>query len=156
MPEHAYNISMTWTGNQGTGTSDYDAYERSHEFRAEGKPAILGSSAPEYRGDSSKYNPEELLLASVSSCHMLWYLHLCAQAGVIVKSYSDAASCELKLYPNGSGEISRIELKPEVTIDERSDKRLARSLHHDAGRMCFIARSLKCNVEHLPEIRTEG
>ena len=156
MPKHAFHISMTWTGNLGSGTSAYDTYERSHEYHAEGKPVIQGSSAPEYRGDASRYNPEELLLASVSSCHMLWYLHLCTEAGVIVKSYTDTASGELKLYPNGSGEFSGIELNPVVTIDAGSDERLARSLHHDANRMCFIARSLRCDVEHRPEIRTEG
>lgn len=156
MPKHAFHISMTWTGNLGSGTAAYDAYERSHELRADGKPAIQGSSAPEYRGDASRYNPEELLLASVSACHMLWYLHLCAEAGVIVASYTDTASGELKLNTDGSGQFSSIEIRPVVTIDERSDEGLARSLHSEANRMCFIARSLKCDVEHLPEIRTEG
>lgn len=156
MPAHAFTITTNWTGNLGAGTTTYDAYERSHEFHAEGKPVIQGSSAPAYRGDASRYNPEELLLASVSACHMLWYLHLCTEAGVVVRSYSDAVTGELKLNPNGSGEFKRIELRPRVTIARDSDERLAHALHVDANRMCFIARSLKCEVDHVPHITTES
>lgn len=150
---HESSINLTWTGNLGPGTTTYDAYERSHEFHAPGKPILKGSSAPEFRGDESRYSPEDLLLAAVSSCHMLWYLHLCAQARVVVTAYRDQAMGRLTIHPNGSGEFKRIELRPVVTITPSSDEQRARSLHLDASNMCFIARSLKCAVEYTPEIR---
>ena len=88
---HLYPIRMAWTGNTGTGTADYRGYERTHEYSVPGKPVIPGSSDPAFRGDGTRYNPEELLVMSLSSCHMLWYLHLCAEAGVIVTAYVDDA-----------------------------------------------------------------
>ena len=89
--QHDYAVTVTWTGNRGRGTADYRAYERAHEISAPGKPAIPGSSDPSFRGDARRYNPEELPVAAVSSCHMLWYLHLCADAGVRVLAYTDKA-----------------------------------------------------------------
>jgi organic hydroperoxide reductase OsmC/OhrA len=86
---HRYQVQVLWTGNTGQGTDNYKSYERSHKITVEGKPAILGSSDPAFRGDKSKHNPEELLLASLSSCHMLWYLHLCAEASIVVTDYFD-------------------------------------------------------------------
>jgi organic hydroperoxide reductase OsmC/OhrA len=88
---HAFAVSVEWTGNTGEGTSEYTSYQRSHEISAEGKPVIPGSSDPAFRGDRSRYNPEELLVASLSACHMLWYLHLCADANLVVTSYVDHA-----------------------------------------------------------------
>ncbi len=88
---HAYQIRTTWTGNRGAGTSDYRGYERAHEFSAPGKPVIAGSSDPAFRGDATRYNPEELLVAALSACHMLWYLHLCAESGIVVTEYVDEA-----------------------------------------------------------------
>jgi len=76
-----YEISLTWTGNKGQGTSDYTIYERSYSLGGKGKPLIAGSSDPKFRGDETKWNPEEMLLASIASCHMLWYLHFCADNG---------------------------------------------------------------------------
>jgi len=88
---HLYPVRMTWTGNTGSGTAHYKGYERTHEYSVSGKPVIPGSSDPAFRGDATRYNPEELLVMSLSSCHMLWYLHLCAEAGVIVTDYVDDA-----------------------------------------------------------------
>ena len=152
MGDARFEITTVWTGNTGTGTSSYTGYERSHEFRAEGRPALPGSSAPVYQGDGSRYNPEELLIASASACHMLWYLHLCAQSGVVVESYEDSASGELTIYPAGSGEFAGITLRPRVTIRAGSDQEIAMRLHAEAGGMCFIARSLRCEVSHEPTV----
>ncbi len=156
MPTERFEITTHWTGNAGTGTSSYSAFERSHEFSAEGKPTLPGSSAAAYRGDASRYNPEELLIASASACHMLWYLHLCAEAGVIVESYTDQASGELKTYPKGSGEFASITLRPRITIRKGSNPDIARRLHAEANAMCFIARSLKCDVLHEPVVSVAG
>ena len=152
MGGHAFEVTTLWTGNTGTGTSSYRDYERSHEFRAPGKPPVVGSSAPAYRGDAERYNPEELLLASASACHMLWYLHLCAEAGVVVESYTDTVTAELTLHPDGSGEFASITLRPRITLRAGSNAELAHALHTRANAMCFIARSLRCEVLHEPII----
>ena len=114
--KHLYQISLQWTGNIGQGTSNYKAYDRAYEIIVPGKPTIFGSSDPAFRGDSTKYNPEELLIASLSSCHMLWYLHLCADARIIVIDYCDRAigkMCETK---DGGGKFTEVILKPELEI----------------------------------------
>lgn len=90
--QHDYSLKIKWTGNTGKGTSNYTAFERSHSIFVENKKEILGSSDPAFRGDKTKHNPEDLLLASISACHMLWYLHLCAVAGIIVTDYIDNAT----------------------------------------------------------------
>src|SRR5436190_13414440 len=87
--EHHFSVTVTWTGNKGPGTSSYNAYDRSNSVTVAGKPELLCSSDAAFNGDRSKYSPEDLLIASISECHMLWYLHLCAEAGVIVTAYSD-------------------------------------------------------------------
>lgn len=152
MADEHFEITTVWTGNTGSGTASYSAYERSHEFRSPGKPTVPGSSAPAFRGDAARYNPEELLLAAASACHMLWYLHLCAKAGVVVESYADNATGELTLHPAGSGEFARITLRPTITLAPGSDAQVAHSLHAEANAMCFIARSLRCDVLHEPSI----
>ncbi len=85
--QHVYAVKVSWPGNEGDGTASYQAYSRAHRVSATGKPDIEGSSDPSFRGDPAKWNPEELLLASLSACHKLWYLGLCAQAGIIVTAY---------------------------------------------------------------------
>ncbi|HLW19506.1 MAG TPA: OsmC family protein [Cyclobacteriaceae bacterium] len=145
-----YRVEVKWTGNQGLGTSDYKSYERSHSIMAEQKPMIYGSSDPSYRGDSFKYNPEELLVASLSSCHMLWYLHLCAEAGVVVVDYVDHAVGILAETPEGSGYFKQVFLNPEVTVSEARMARQAMDLHKTANKFCFIANSVNFEVLHLP------
>ena len=152
MSDERFEIKTVWTGNTGSETSAYTSYERSHEIRAIGKPTLPGSAAPAYQGDATRYNPEELLIASASACHMLWYLHLCAKAGIVVESYEDAASGELALDASGSGAMAGITLRPLVTIRAGSDPEQATRLHAKAGQMCFIARSLRCDVSHEPTI----
>src|SRR3954468_17169454 len=90
--QHKYSLLVQWKGNIGHGTSSYHSYERNHTVTIAGKPDLDCSSDAAFMGDKSKYNPEELLVASLSSCHMLWYLHLCAEGGVVVLDYADNAT----------------------------------------------------------------
>ncbi|MBE9046614.1 OsmC family protein [Pleurocapsales cyanobacterium LEGE 10410] len=145
MKEHSYQTSLHWTGNKGQGTKNYRAYDRAYEIKVRGKPIILGSSDPAFRGDSNKYNPEELLVASLSSCHMLWYLHLCADAEVMVINYQDRARGKMS-DRDGSGKFIEVVLQPEVTITAESDLEQAKQLHHQAHKFCFIANSVNFPV----------
>ncbi|MEP2024883.1 MAG: OsmC family protein [Reichenbachiella sp.] len=145
---HSYQSSLIWTGNRGEGTKNYKSYDRSYNIRVEGKPVIAGSSDPAFMGNPSRYNPEELFLFSLSSCHMLWYLHLCSEEGIIVIDYRDEAIGEMEEYKDGSGAFIEVILKPEVTISDPQKKELALQLHHKANQMCFIANSCKCAVKH--------
>ncbi len=149
MSDERFEIKTVWTGNTGSGTSSYTSHERSHEIRAIGKPTLPGSAAPAYQGDATRYNPEELLIAS-AACHMLWYLHLCAKAGIVVESYEDTASGR-RPDASGSGVLAGITLRPLVTIRSGSDPEQATPARRN-GQMCFIARSLRCDVSHEPTI----
>jgi organic hydroperoxide reductase OsmC/OhrA len=150
--KHRYGVQLEWTGNTGTGTASYDGYERAYVLRSGGKPAIIGSSDAAFRGDAARWNPEDLLVASLSSCHHLWYLHLCADAGVDVIAYRDDASGVMNENSDGSGEFTAVVLRPTVTISRSSDREKALSLHHDAARVCFVARSVNFPVGHEPTI----
>jgi organic hydroperoxide reductase OsmC/OhrA len=147
---HNYQLTINWTGNTGTGTSAYTAYQRDHEISIKGKPVIAASSDPAFRGDDARYNPEELLLASISSCHMLWYLHLCATAGVIVTGYIDHASGIMEETADGGGKFTSITLHPVVTVTEGSMIEKANVLHAKANELCFIANSVNFPVRHEP------
>ncbi|MBL0743204.1 OsmC family protein [Chryseolinea lacunae] len=147
---HHYTTTLAWTGNKGNGTADYKGYERSHLLSAEGKPEIPGSSDPKFRGDKTRYNPEELLVASLSSCHMLWYLHVCAVNGVIVTDYVDNAAGTMRENADGSGEFLEVTLHPVVTVKDKSMTDKANALHDEAHAMCFIARSVSFPVHHMP------
>jgi organic hydroperoxide reductase OsmC/OhrA len=150
MKQHHYKAFTTWIGNQGSGTSDYKAYDRNHTIAIEGKPLLTCSSDPSFRGDKSRHNPEELLVCSLSSCHMLWYLHLCAVNGIIVIEYSDDASGVMEENKDGSGQFVEVVLKPKVTVQNKTMIEKAETLHHEANRMCFIARSVNFPVHHKP------
>jgi organic hydroperoxide reductase OsmC/OhrA len=152
--QHKYTINMKWTGNNGTGTSHYRAYERSHLIIAENKSEIQGSSDPAFRGDDTKYNPEELLVAALSSCHMLSYLHLCAVNGVVVTDYVDNATGIMEETNDGGGHFTAVTLHPEVTVADASTIAKAKELHHKAGELCFIAASVNFPVHHNPVITT--
>jgi organic hydroperoxide reductase OsmC/OhrA len=155
--EHRYDVVVEWTGNTGTGTAGYRTYDRRHEIDApdSSKPAIPGSSDPAFRGDRTRWNPEELLVASLAACHQLWYLHLCAEAGVVVIAYVDRAEGTMIEEATGAGQFSRVVLRPLVTVAEGTDLARARALHADAHAKCFIARSVRFPVEHEPEFREE-
>lgn len=148
--EHHYKSTVKWTGNQGSGTSGYQNYDRSHTISVHQKPDILGSSDPEFRGDQTKHNPEELFLAAISSCHMLWYLHFCAEAGIVVVDYEDKATGTIMEAAAGGGKFTEVVLNPLVTITEKSSVKEALSLHQKANQFCFIANSLNFPVLHRP------
>ena len=156
--EHQYRVTINWTGNLGTGTSNYRSYSRTHEIAIPGKRAPLpGSSDPAFRGDPARYTPEELLVASLSACHMLWFLHLCADAGIVVTGYEDAATGTLVENAGtdsdaGSGEFTRVFLRPRVVIADPARIADATALHQRAHHLCFIARSVNFPVEYEPEI----
>jgi organic hydroperoxide reductase OsmC/OhrA len=153
---HHYEVQLAWTGDRGSGTSGYAAYDRAHVLSAPGKPDIPGSSDPHFRGDPARWNPEELLLASLSACHQLWYLHLCAVNKVTVVGYRDRAAGEMAEHADGSGEFTRVVLRPEVTVTSGSHAAKALELHHQAARLCFVARSMNFPVEHEPSVTVAG
>lgn len=149
---HHYAVQIAWTGNTGSGTSSYSTYKRDHDISVPGKSTISGSSDPAFRGDKSRYNPEEFLVASASACHMLSYLHLCAVNGVVVLSYQDQPTGDMEEVVGGPGAFSRVDLHPTVTISAASDALRAEALHHEAHKNCFIANSLKVPVVAHPTI----
>ena len=147
---HFYKVGVRWTGNTGQGTATYRTYERSHEITVEGKPPILGSSDPNFRGDKTKYNPEELLVASLSACHLLWYLHLCASAELVVTDYIDYPVGRMVETADGGGRFTEVVLKPVVTMQKGSDLTLIEQLHEKAHHLCFIANSMNFPVRCEP------
>jgi organic hydroperoxide reductase OsmC/OhrA len=150
---HRYELSLEWQGNRGSGTSSYRAYDRTHEVRAPGKPSILGSSDAAFRGDAQRWSPEELLVAALSQCHLLWYLHVAAVAGVVVTAYTDAAAGTMVEEADGAGQFADVLLRPVVTVAETSMAELAQSLHTEAEAKCFIARSVNFPVRCGPTVR---
>jgi organic hydroperoxide reductase OsmC/OhrA len=143
---HSYRVTVTWTGNTGEGTTGYRNYARSHEISAAGKTSIPGSSDPSFRGDPARWSPEDLLVASLSACHKLWYLHLCAEAGIVVVAYVDEAVGVMEESADGSGVFVEVTLRPRVSIAPGGDQAKAESLHDAAHSKCFIARSVNFPV----------
>ena len=149
--EHSYTVRVTWTGNRGESTRTYRGYGRDHDIACPGKPLIRSSADPSFGGDAERHNPEDLLVAALSACHMLWYLHLCASAGVVVTAYEDNAEGTMRTGPDGAGEFTSVTLRPRVTVGGDSDPAMAERLHGQAGALCFIARSVNFPVAHVPE-----
>lgn len=144
---HRYQVRTTWTGNTGHGTEDYRAYKRDHEIFVAGKSApIPGSSDAAFRGDPARYTPEELLVSTISTCHMLWLLHLCADAGISVTAYSDQACGLMTEDSDGSGRFTEVTLNPVMTITDSGRIQEAQALHSKAHEMCFIANSVNFPV----------
>ncbi|MBK7172302.1 MAG: OsmC family protein [Bacteroidales bacterium] len=153
MKEHLYQLAIKWTGNTGSGTLDYRSYERSYTIQAENKVGIFASSDPVFRGDKTKYNPEELLLASLSGCHMLWFLHLCAESGIVITDYIDNPVGILSETENGGGRFKEVILNPVVTIENIDLAGKIDELHQKANELCFIANSVNFKVKHNATIR---
>lgn len=151
MAVHNYVTKLTWTGNTGYGTETYSSYSRNYLISVDGKNNIAGSSDPAFRGDASRYNPEELLVASLSSCHMLWFLHLCAEAGVIVMGYEDMAKGTMEENTDGGGRFTGVVLYPVITINGTIDKEKLNQLHDKAHAKCFIASSCNFPVKYKAE-----
>lgn len=154
---HEYRLTMTWAGNLGSGTSGYKHYSRDFLLEAEGKPTVAGTADTHFHGSPGRWNPEEMLLAALSSCHQLAYLHLCALNGVVVTAYADAAEGFMRYEAaTGSGRFERVILRPRVTVTAGSDEAKAQELHHRAHELCFIANSVNFPVEFAAEIVREG
>lgn len=150
--KHHYSATVQWTGNNGSGTSGYQTYDRSHVISIMHKPEIAGSSDPAFRGDKTKHNPEDLLLSSLAACHMLWYLHLCAEAGIVVTGYIDNATGIMEETANGGGRFTEVTLHPTVTITDASMRDKAHALHKEANQYCFIANSVNFPVYHQASV----
>ena len=153
--QHNYSATIKWTGNKGKGTLNNKEFERSHMISINNKPDILCSSDPAFLGDKTKYNPEELLLASLSSCHMLWYLHLCSESNVVVTEYIDKPTGIMIEEPNGSGCFSEVSLNPIIKVTEQSMIEKPIELHKKANELCFIANSVNFKVFHNPCCSTQ-
>ena len=150
MKDHTYAIDLVWTGNRGGGTADYTSYDRTHELHVSGKPVLHGSADPVFRGNTDRHNPEELLVAALSACHLLTYLHMCAEAGIVVTAYEDHATGVMKQEGIG-GRFTDALLRPRVTI-AAGDETLAHALHERAHGACYIASSVNFPVRCEPVI----
>lgn len=150
LSEHRYQVTVTWTGNRGTGTTSYRGYGRDHLVSAPGLPPLAGTADPTFHGDRDRWNPEQLLLTALSQCHMLSFLHLAVKNGVNVVDYADEAEGSLRLNADGSGEFTSVILRPRVGLADPGQRALADSLHAEANRVCFIARSVNFPVLHRP------
>lgn len=148
--EHHYKTKVVWTGNKGEGTINYKAYERSHTISIEHKPDILGSSDAPFLGDITKHNPEDMFLSSLSVCHMLWFLHFCADNNIIVTAYTDNATGTMLQTDTGGGYFTSVTLHPIVIITDKRKIDLANSLHAEANKKCFIANSCNFKIKHQP------
>jgi organic hydroperoxide reductase OsmC/OhrA len=149
---HRYKAEIKWTGNKGSGTDHYTHYERDFNISIGDKPIIHGSSDPAFLGDENKYNPEDMLVSALSSCHMLWYLHLCSIEGVVVVEYTDHATGIMEERKDGSGCFTEVVLNPRVIVSLESMLTKATELHAVANQMCFIANSVNFPIKHHPEI----
>ena len=154
--QHSYATRTEWTGNLGEGTTSYRTYSRDHVISAAGRPDLAGSSDPAFRGDATRWNPEDLLVASLSSCHMLWYLHLCAQAKITVLAYRDDATGTMVEDAGGGGRFTQAVLRPVATLAAASDAALATALHEEAHHLCFIANSVNFPVLVGPVVLVSG
>jgi organic hydroperoxide reductase OsmC/OhrA len=152
-PNHNYKLTLKWTGNKGTGTSGYRTYDRNHEILIEGKTTLVGSADPSFHGDKTAHNPEDLLLASLSACHMMSYLHVCIKAGIVVTDYEDQATGIMVVNPDGSGQFIEVTLNPTVTIADETQLAKANELHQEANKLCFIANSVNFPVKHNAKSR---
>lgn len=150
--EHHYSLAIQWTGNTGLGTAKYSAYERSFVCRSENKPNILGSSDPAFRGDNKFWNPEELLVSSLASCHMLWYLHLCADAQIVIQTYEDFPTGKMVENSDGFGSFMEVVLRPVIRLVDHAQAERAIKLHDVAHKKCFIANSVNFSVLIEPSV----
>lgn len=151
--EHRYPVTVTWTGNTGAGTAKPNGYSKNHEVAAGDKPVIAASSDPAFKGDPTRWNPEELLVAALSECHMLWFLSRCAKYGVVVTAYVDRAEGVMIEDRDGGGRFQSVALRPEITLANGADRDRADAQHHEAHRLCFIANSVNFPVTVEPVYR---
>lgn len=156
LDEHNYSLTVRWTGNLGSGTSSYREYSRDHDVEIPGLPVLKGSADPTFRGDRSRYNPEQLLLTALAQCHMLSFLHVAVKHGVAVLSYEDNATGMMRLNRDGSGQFENVILRPRVTVADAAHIELAEGMHREANALCFIARSVNFPVLHVSDTTAAG
>ncbi|SEF47006.1 Organic hydroperoxide reductase OsmC/OhrA [Actinacidiphila yanglinensis] len=154
--QHTYRTELVWTGNLGTGTDTYRSYRRTHEVTVPGAPVIAGSADPHFRGDADRWNPEQMLLASLSQCHLLSYLHVCAVNGVVVTGYTDRAEGTMGETPDGGGHFTEAVLRPAVEVASPDMAEKALALHARAHDLCFIANSVNFPVRHEATVSVSG
>jgi organic hydroperoxide reductase OsmC/OhrA len=145
---HDYTAQIVWTGDRGEGTRRYRGYDRTWRIHPDSNHSIDCSNDPLLGGDPAKPNPEDLLLSSLAGCHMLWYLHLASNAGIIVSAYEDTPVGVGEVEPDGSGRFIRAVLRPKITVQRGTDLAKADALHHDVHRFCFIARSVNFPISY--------
>jgi organic hydroperoxide reductase OsmC/OhrA len=150
--QHTYFAHLVWTGNAGTGTSSYTDYLRDYRVRMAGKPDLLASADPVFRGTAGLHNPEDLFLSAIAACHMLSYLALCARQGVCVLAYEDHASGTMTTRADGGGAFDGITLSPMVRLADQAQQIPARQLHAGAHARCFIANSCRVPIRVQPDL----
>jgi organic hydroperoxide reductase OsmC/OhrA len=153
--EHLYALQLEWRGEH---TRTYDSYTREHTIHIPGKPTLKGTADPLFKGDPTLYNPEDLLLAALSGCHLLTYLALCARARINVLSYRDDARGTLVLSADGGGHFTKVVLRPQIVIADAGLLGKARNFHDEVHKYCFIARSVNFPVvcEPVVEVLEQG
>jgi organic hydroperoxide reductase OsmC/OhrA len=149
---HTYELTVDWTGAGDAGTVNYRAYGRDHEVSAAGPGTLLGTADPSFRGEPDRWNPEQLLVASLSQCHLLSYLSLCARAGVVVTGYTDNPVGTMIESGDGGGQFGEVVLRPRVTVTSPEMAERATALHEAAHKICFIANSVNFPVRHEPVV----
>ena len=149
--EHRYEAAVRWTGAKEGTTSSYRGYSREYEAAVEGKPALRLTADGAFFGDDALHNPEDLLVISLSGCHLLTYLAECARAGLRVLSYEDEASGTMA-WDGETYRFGEVVLRPRVVVEEGGDLALAEELHHKSHDLCFVARSMNFPVRHEPEV----
>lgn len=146
--EHEYTAKVVWTGNRGEGTKTYKGYDRTWNIETPGKPVVHCSNDPLLGGDPTLPNPEDLLLSAISSCHMLWYLHLASNAGVAVQAYHDEPIGTGESEPSGAGRFLKVVLRPIIEVPEGTDTEKADAIHQEIHKYCYIARSVNFPVQY--------
>ncbi|OXB02804.1 OsmC family protein [Flavobacterium pectinovorum] len=152
--KHLFKAELNWASSPNPEQSASKFYSKSHKIVIEGKPVLNVSAAKAFKGDPELYNPEDLLLSSLVSCHMMSYLYVCSQNGIEILEYSDNAEATLEVNPDGSGRFVEVLLNPKVKISNQDKIDLAIELHTKANQLCFIANS--CNFPVLHEASCEA
>jgi organic hydroperoxide reductase OsmC/OhrA len=148
--EHEFSCQTEWTGNRGEGTSGLRKFDRTWSISTPGRAVVEGSADPQFGGKADRPNPEDLLMASLSACHMLWYLHLATVAGIVVQSYVDKPVGYGEVEKSGVGRFLRATLRPHIVLAAGTDQAKADAIHHEIHKYCFIARSVNFPIDYAP------
>lgn len=154
--KHDVAATVAWTGNRGDGTASYRGYDRTWQIATPGKPPVACSNDPRLGGDPALHNPEDLLIAALSACHMLWYLHLASETGIVVESYVDDPLGHGESTPDGAGRFVGATLRPHIRVRHGTDLARAEAIHHEIAAVCFIARSVAFPVSYAATYEEVG